>query len=161
MMPATLSVFDAEVSGLYKPKYNWGYRQRYPEGPVFTFCDLWPSTRMCSGDPTAPLAIFGLDSQQAGEWEPEDGGLGGNTRPYFINGQVFDNGANPLGGAVVDGFLTADNSFVGSTATNSLGYYSLPTLFTAVAHYLVAYYPGSPNLAGTTVNTLIPTSTPA
>ena len=38
------------------------------------------------------------------------------------------------------------------------GSYDLPTNFPGVNHYVVAYIAGSPDRAGTTANTLVPTN---
>jgi hypothetical protein len=74
-------------------------------------------------------------------------------------GQCKDGIGNPIGGAVVAGFITATNECVGVTATDDQGRYELGCPKSpGDQHYLVAYVDSSPDLAGTTVNTLVPTN---
>jgi hypothetical protein len=63
-----------------------------------------------------------------------------------------------VSGAIVQGFITATDAYVGETTADSLGNYELGTPYPATNHYLVAYRAGSPDIAGTTVNTLQPTN---
>lgn len=77
----------------------------------------------------------------------------------FLKGVCRDVSNNALSGVVVQAFRTSDDAFAGyEVQTRSDGSYDLPTNFPGVAHYAVAYLAGSPDRAGTTVNTLIPTN---
>jgi hypothetical protein len=73
--------------------------------------------------------------------------------PYQIIGITYDASANPLPNCDVQLFRTADDSYVSQYTSDANGYYAIPAsnLF---SHYLVAYLAGSPDVAGTTVNTL-------
>jgi hypothetical protein len=53
--------------------------------------------------------------------------------------------------------LTSNDTYVGQAVSDSAGYYELGTPYSGQAHYVVAYLPGSPDVSGTSVNTLIPT----
>lgn len=117
---------------------------------------LWPSSKICSGDMSVPLGMFNDTSESSGVYEHTMLGHSGKRRHYFIRGTCKDALSNVLGGAVVQGFRTSDDLFVGQTACDDRGVYELGTIYTSDAHYLVAYYPGSPDLAGSTVNTLTP-----
>jgi hypothetical protein len=73
-------------------------------------------------------------------------------------GRCLDSGATPVPNAVVQCFLAADDSFQRETTANADGYYEAGTDKVGQGHYLVAYKAGSPDIAGTTVNTLVPTN---
>lgn len=115
---------------------------------------------MSSGDPGECLSADGACSGRTSRgYEPWEAAFGGYTRPNFIVGQTLDSGGNPVA-ATVQGFRTSDDLYVGETGSDDSGRYSLPTIYLTDAHYLVAYRTGSPDTAGTTVNTLIPQSSP-
>lgn len=119
---------------------------------------LWPLPRMCNGDAAAPLGLLGqsdYDSGWAHRWLKR---CRGNGTVKFIMGQCKDSNGNAVGGAVVQGFVTSGDVFVTETACDDKGYYELGTPYPGVGHYLVAYRAGSPDIAGTTVNTLVPTN---
>jgi hypothetical protein len=64
---------------------------------------------------------------------------------------------DPLGGVVIQGFRTVDDLYIGEIQSDSNGRYELRCPNTPNdQHYLVAYYDSTPDLAGTTVNTLVP-----
>ena len=159
---SNLAIWDEEKSDLYVPAANWTYQgrtlkvQAHEQGNLWN--SLWPSSRMASGDPTAPLSVMGTDNaQSAGSYEPVDTLNGGNYRPYFISGYVKDTNGNAIAAVTVKAFRTSDDAFIGQTATDSNGYYQCPTVYaSAVNHYIVAY-DASGQRAGSTINTLVPT----
>jgi hypothetical protein len=64
----------------------------------------------------------------------------------------------PRGGCTLHLFRTADDVEVAETTSDNDGSYSFP-IAAADAHqhyYVVAYLPGTPDISGTTVNTLSP-----
>ena len=72
-----------------------------------------------------------------------------------ILGVTKDSTSTPLGGVTVSLFLTSTNALLGTTISDGSGNYDFP-LFTPVGpFYVVAYKAGSPDVAGTTVNTLV------
>lgn len=76
-----------------------------------------------------------------------------------IVGTCLDDTETAVAGAIVQGFVTATDAYVGEVQSNTDGVYNLMTeQLTSTPHYLVAYKPGSPDTAGTTVNTLLPTA---
>ena len=156
-----LAVHDEERTPIFAaPAYGWNFRLRTPMLDAVLFYQ-WPQSRMSSGDPTACLSADGVCSgRTSGWWDVPDQGYGGMTRPYFINGQTLDSGGSPIA-ALVQGFTTVGDIYVGEVGSDSNGNYSLPTLYIGLNHYLVAYRAGSPDTAGTTVNTLTPGLTPA
>ena len=75
-----------------------------------------------------------------------------STQGYSISGVTRDSGGTPLGGVVVDLFLTADDTKIAATVSDGAGNFSFGA--TAGPYYLVAYKTGTPDVAGTSVNTL-------
>lgn len=153
------SVLDEERTRL-SDRVDFDYRRRGRVAQVdpFRWVTPWPASRICSGDAAVPLGICGqvdMDTGWAIRWIKR---CRGNGAVKFIMGQCKDAGGNAVGGAVVQGFLTATDAFVTETACDDKGYYELGTPNRGVSHYLVAYRAGSPDIAGTTVNTLVPTN---
>jgi hypothetical protein len=111
---------------------------------------LWSASRFCG-------CGLGSDGQladgAAARWYVETLPSGTQTAKVIV-GQTKDSGGSPLGNCIVQGFLTAGDVYVGEVTSDTGGYYRLPTPYTD-AHYLVAYKAGSPDVAGTTVNTLV------
>lgn len=75
---------------------------------------------------------------------------------YTLSGQIVDAGSTPVSGAVVKAFVTSNDKFVAQATSNSTGYYTITTPY-FVNHYIVAYLDTTTDLAGTTVNNLMPT----
>lgn len=75
---------------------------------------------------------------------------------WTISGQTLNSSINPLGGCTVTLFQTGTNLEIASQVSDGGGNYAfrLQALTTAT-FYVVAYLPGSPDVAGTTVNTLV------
>lgn len=106
-------------------------------------------------DGAAPVG--GRDMAGVDLFEPFSCDGPGNQSLKFIKGLCVDTTDAPLSGAVVHAFRTSDDAFAGyEVESRTDGSYDLATNFPGVAHYVVAYLPGSPDRAGTTVNTLIP-----
>jgi hypothetical protein len=83
----------------------------------------------------------------------------GTQTKRFIKGTCLDNNLVPISGCIVQGFVTATDAFVGEVTSREDGSYDLGTeTIPGVAHYLVAYKPGSPDIGGTTINTLTSTN---
>lgn len=153
-LPYQFGVFDEERTILWRTE--WAYQRRGVHLRPSAFTNSWPGTRIGSGDPTAPLAVFGLDCCQGEAWGPWELGVGGKATPVFLSGRTLNSSGVPIAGVTLQGFRTSDNLFVGQTISDANGNYSLGSPYPSVAHYLVAYLPGSPDVLGTTVNTLVP-----
>jgi hypothetical protein len=63
-----------------------------------------------------------------------------------------------LGGCVVMLFRTATDELVESGVSDGSGAFSFGNVGPGQSYYVVAYLPGSPDVAGTTVNTLVGSS---
>jgi hypothetical protein len=75
---------------------------------------------------------------------------------FALTGITKDSGGSPLGSCVVKVYLTATDVELLSTTSDASGNYSffLPAA-TVGTYYVVAYKVGSPDVSGTTVNTLV------
>lgn len=152
-------VSDEDTGLLYNPQFNWSYQKRGPASlrDQYGYFPLWPVSRISSGDPSVPGVVpIGMDICEGGQYEVSMFGESSIQRVLRFRGRCFDAGTNPVPGAVVQVFRTSDDLFVGQCVCDDGGYYDIGTPFSTDAHYLVAYKPGSPDIAGTTVNTLTP-----
>jgi hypothetical protein len=115
---------------------------------------LWTSNRGLGGQFGGNIA--GDASTDASTWgiDPLDE-VGGQQAKKII-GTTLDSTGAPLGSCVIQGFVTATDVYVGQVVSDSAGYYELPTQYVGQSHYIVAYKAGSPDVAGTSVNTLVP-----
>ena len=123
--------------------------------------NLWPGSRWinCNDPISDPNNPGNISLEDQWEWPQVDDIRLGKTQQqlYYIAGQCRDSGGAPLGPCVVRLYRTADDLEVDSCLTDSLGNYRVYTPYTG-AHYCVAYKAGSPDVAGTTVNTLVGTA---
>lgn len=123
------------------------------------FVSLWSfGCRMASADPAMDGAppIF-RDTCAPDLYEPYSCDGEGSQTLKFIKGQCVDASDAPLSGVIVHAFRTSDDAFAGyEVQSREDGSYDLPTNFPGVEHYVVAYLAGSPDRAGSTVNTLVP-----
>ena len=90
------------------------------------------------------------------DWEPWRLGWKGNVSPLYIRGTLTDINSVPIAGATVDSFLTSNDVKDGTTVSGPDGSYAVPCFTRTGAHYVTAYLSGAPDVAGTSVNTLIP-----
>ena len=76
-----------------------------------------------------------------------------------IKGTCVDNSDVAVANATVQAFVTSSDAYAGEGISRDDGTYEvLVEQQTSTPHYLVAYKVGSPDIAGTTVNTLVPTA---
>ena len=111
---------------------------------------LWPRSQGLAGCGAAVGALNPDPASQAWEWNVLT--TGSRHRKVFT-GQTLNAGGSPIGGCTVMLFNTATGQIVDTTTSLSDGSYKL-TDPNNVACFVVAYLPGSPDVAGTTVNTL-------
>ena len=121
---------------------------------------LWPKSQFInrkdsSSDANCPNNIYPNDIL----WEYPDfftEAYGGNeyAQLYKIQGVTKDSGGTPLGGVSVELFRTLDDTRQDGCVSDAGGNYLLYSRYPD-AHYIVAFK--SPNLAGSTVQTLIGT----
>jgi len=111
---------------------------------------LWPRSSfgmMNSATAAAPLNNAAPQYWEWGYWPA------GCSRRVVITGIVQTSGGSPVSGATVVLFNTATNLPLDSFVSRSDGSYVLTDPYAAPC-YAVAYHPGSPDTAGTTVDTL-------
>ncbi len=71
-----------------------------------------------------------------------------------ITGVTRDSLGNALGNCTLELFYTATNTLAAVTTSDASGNYSF-SIGPSLSCYIVAYLAGSPDVAGTTVNTLV------
>lgn len=123
---------------------------------------LWTRSRFNGGsgdDGNGGYFAFpvGLDCQYTAHFECDMQDVLGGAQMKKIIGTTLDAVGNPLGSVTIQGFLTVNDQYIGQTVSDSGGYYELPTPSAGAQHYLVAYKNGTTDVAGTTVNTIVPT----
>lgn len=84
--------------------------------------------------------------------EPANGGT--NSR-FGIQGVTRDAVGNPLGGCRVKCFRTSDDTKTDETVSDANGNFMVSTPFYPDAHYLVQYKATSPDVFGSSLNTLV------
>jgi hypothetical protein len=145
---------------LHEPRWQWQSRgpktwrdQNNWSGLGFTFF------RCSSGDPTDVTGFEHQDLEDSGAYEPFICDGAGTQTKRFFRGTCVNNLDVPVANAIVQGFITSTDVYIGEVTANTDGTYVLGTeTIAGVAHYLVAYKAGSPDVAGTTVNTLTSTN---
>ena len=115
---------------------------------------LWSASRALGG---AMGSMIGEDAGTGGVWGIEladDGGVKSGVR---YSGIVKNNSGNPVAGATVTSFLASNAgvAVAASSVSDSAGGFVAVSPFPVVNHYLVAYKPGSPDVAGTTKNNIV------
>jgi hypothetical protein len=147
------------VETILLPENAWNGMGRQPLSP-WQDGQLWPSSRFGASDANG-TGLFGQDNTTTGKYGIVDRGYGyddtGNASRLKLRGTTRDQYGNPLGSCVVQAYVTATDTFVGQTTSDASGYYELPTQYSSsTQHYLVCYLAGSPDVSGTSVNTLTP-----
>ena len=156
---ATLPRGYADDTHIWTDRWNW--ERRGPEATVnrnpWTSC--WPRSQFGSGDPATPMGVLGQCYESGGNsFETPHAGYGTQSIK-FILGTCVDNLDAPVANAIVQCFATTTDLLTGEVTANTDGTYAVPTPYVSPAqHYLVAYKAGSPDIAGTTVNTLTATN---
>ena len=74
---------------------------------------------------------------------------------FGVVGVTRDSYGSPLGGVTVKLYQTSSDLMVASVVSDPLGNYTVTTPFYPDQHYLVFYKSGSPDVFGTSVNTLV------
>lgn len=74
---------------------------------------------------------------------------------FSISGVTRDSAGSVLNNCAVDLFLTAEDTLVASTTSDGSGNFSFTVSGNSQNYFLRAYKAGSPDVAGTSVNTLI------
>lgn len=156
--PGTLQ--PALVENRHEPRWQWQCRAPKTWKDKNRWYSLWSfGCRIGCGDANndgaAPIGGRGLADPDL--FEPFSCDGEGTQTLKFIKGMAVDTSDAGLSGAVLHAFRTSDDAFAGyEVESRTDGSYDLATNFPGVAHYVVAYLPGSPDRTGATVNTLVP-----
>jgi len=78
---------------------------------------------------------------------------------WLITGVTKDSTGAPLGGCTVTLFKAVDNMPSATTVSDAAGNYTFTIDGNSQARFAVSYKPGSPDVTGATVNTLVPVLT--
>lgn len=147
----------------HEPRWQWQCRGPKTWKDRNCWYSLWSyGCRVGNGDVagadgTAPIG--GRSLADTDLFEPYSCDGDGTQSMNFLLGTCKDSGGTPVANAIVQAFVTATDEFVGQVQGNNDGTYVLGVPRSKVTpHYLVAYKAGSPDIAGTTVNTLLPTN---
>jgi len=139
------------------PYHQWGTCNLRPIANFYADGALWTRSRGM-GNQFSPDIILSSDASTNSftfELNPGQDDSGGRQMKKII-GYTLDSVGAPLGSCLIQGYLSSTEQFIGQTYSDTAGYYELTTAFAGQAHYIVAYKSGSPDVAGTSVNTLMP-----
>lgn len=144
----------------HEPRWQWQGRSPKTWKDLNRWYSLWSfGCRVGSGAPIGSDGAGWYDLSMKDLFEPYSCDGGGTQSKNFLRGLCVDASEVPVANAIVQAFVTATDAFAGEVQANTDGTYVLGVEQSkATAHYLVAYKPGSPDIAGTTVNTLLPTN---
>ena len=155
--PGTLQAAFEELANRF-PVNDWQCRAPRTWRDRNKFVSLWPTMGSgCFGGGEG----YGADATVYAwtQYEPFSCDGEGTQSRNFIRGTCKDSVGTPVANAIVQGFVTATDAFVGEVTANTDGTYVLGTeQLKTTPHYLVAYKAGAPDTAGTTVNTLLATN---
>lgn len=156
--PGTLQ--PAFVESRHEPRWNWQSRSPKTWKDKNCWYSLWSfGCRIGGGDLEgySTVGANGLNGKDL--FEPYSCDGEGTQSKNFLRGTCKDSNGVAVANAIVQAFVTATDTFAGEVQGNTDGTYVLGVEQTkSTAHYLVAYKSGSPDTAGTTVNTLLPTN---
>jgi hypothetical protein len=143
-----------------EPRWDWQARAPKTWKDRNRWYSLWSfGCRVGFGTPMGSDGAAPRDLAFPDLFEPFSCDGEGTQSKRFIKGTCVDASEVAIAGAIVQGFVTATDAYVGEVQSNLDGTYTLGTeTLPGVQHYLVAYKPGSPDIAGTTVNTLTSTN---
>ncbi len=116
---------------------------------------LWPRPRLVGTE--AALGMLSQNGENTGRWGIERADESGGATMLKITGYTRAFDGTGLPGVTVQGFLTASDSYIRDCASDLVGFYEFYSQYAGAGHYMVAYRVGSPDVFGTTVNTLVPT----
>jgi hypothetical protein len=156
--PGTLQAAFVERSA--EPKWSWQRRSPKTWKDRNQWNSLWSWGCRIGGGDLEGYAVGGAGGLASKDlFEPYSCDGEGTQSKNFLRGTCKDSGGTPVANAVVQAFVTATDAFAGEVEGNTDGTYTLGVEQSkTTAHYLVAYKAGSPDVAGTTVNTLLPTN---
>lgn len=150
----------AFVERRHEPRWSWQARSPKTWKDPNRWYSLWSyGCRVGLGGGAGADGEPFLGLQMRDLFEPYSCDGEGTQSKNFLRGTCKDSGGTAVADAIVQAFVTATDAFAGEVAANTDGTYTLGVEQSKLTpHYLVAYKAGSPDIAGTTVNTLLPTN---
>jgi len=147
------------IEGRLDTRPDWSWQRRsaktWRDRNAWRSCWSW-GCRVGGGDDLS-YSVGGLEVGH--RYEPFSCDGEGTQTKRFIRGVTRDSVGATVANAIVQGFITSTDTYVGEVTSGADGTYTLGTeTIAGVQHYLVAYKAGSPDIAGTTVNTLTSTN---
>ena len=109
----------------------------------------WPGAGGLMGDAGDVMLPLGND------WYAEPDMTKGSMSRFGVVGVTRDIYGSPIGGVTVTLYRTSDDSVQAKVVSDALGNYTVTTPFAPDSHYIVMYKAGSPDVFGTTQNTLV------
>lgn len=145
----------------YTPKWDRGYaRSPKTQNDPTRWYSCWSfGCRVGFGTPIGTDGAGWIDCSKKDLFEPYSCDGPGCSHARWIKGVCVDSVDAVVANAIVQCFRTTDDVFTHQVTAGEDGTYTVATFDQtgAVQHYLVAYKAGSPDIAGTTVNTLLST----
>lgn len=162
-----VGAYGAHWPGHHPPAFTDQYEPKWDRGGARSpktwrdpnrWYSLWSfGCRVGAGSPIGSDGAGWYDLSMKDLYEPYSCDGPGTQSLKFIKGMCVDASDVVISGATVQAFRTSDDAFAGyEVQSRQDGSYDLATNFPGVNHYVVAYIAGSPDRAGTTVNTLVP-----
>lgn len=146
----------------YHPKWDrGGARSPRTQKDKQRWYSLWSWGCRIGGGDLEGYSVGGGSGNLASKdlFEPYSCDGEGTQSKNFLRGTCVDSTDVAVASATVQAFVTATDAFAGQVEGNVDGTYVLGVEQSKLTpHYLVAYKTGSPDIAGTTVNTLLPTN---
>lgn len=155
------SLQPAFDEGRHEPRWCWQKRSPKTQKDKIGWNSMWSYGCRTGGGDAEGYAPSGNGQGLAGcdLYEPYSCDGAGTQTKRFIRGTCLDNVGSPVANAIVQAFVTSTDAYVGEVQANNDGTYTLGVeTLAGVQHYLVAYKPGSPDIAGTSVNTITSTN---
>lgn len=118
------------------------------------FFDRWPRPRFMGGEMS--MGILAMDAGSSGAYEPATQTFGSPSMKR-LTGTTRNSAGDPLANAIVAIYLTTGDVWLRDCTSDLAGYYEAFSEYSGQNHYLLAYKAGAPDVAGTTVTTLVPT----
>lgn len=157
--PGSLQAAFAEQTA--EPRWSWQQRSPKTWKDKNQWYSLWSWGCRVGGGDLEGYAVGGCGNTMASKdlYEPYSCDGEGTQSRNFLKGMCVDGSDVAVANAIVQGYRTSDDLYVGEVQANEDGSYALGVeQARSTPHYLVAYKPGAPDIFGTTVNTLLPTN---
>jgi hypothetical protein len=163
-----VGAYMAHQHGSHQPAFTDQYHPRWDRGGArgprtwrdrHRWYSLWSfgcRASMGTGSGTDGEPFYNVAYKDL--YEPYSCDGDGTSLNKFIKGITKDSGGTAISDVTVQAFRTVDDVYLGQDVSRTDGTYTCPTDVVAGTQcYLVAYKAGSPDIAGTTVNTITPT----